>query len=540
MFCKNCGTENTHGAKFCKGCGKPLGTGENQKLSQVVDKIKAMPKKGLGVGLVALVGLIVIICALQSMGRTIKLDKYLVVETEGYDGYGTASVNIDWDAIEKKYGSKMSFKSAAKNELGGFINMMTPVDALQEYVSVTAEKNSGLSNGEVITYTWSVNEEFSKYIKCKVKCKDGSFKISGLTKVGTFDAFADLMVEFSGVAPNGSANLNYTGSEMRNSDYNCDKTSGLSNGDTVKVIIDENAIEYYAKNLGKVPAELEKEYKVAGLESYLSKISEIDESALKSMQQQASDVYNAKVAQDWEEGESLESFTYLGNYLLTAKDKDSWGTNNYLYLIYKAQVKNYFSNDGEVYDKLNDIYWYIRYEDLKVNGDGTVNVDVTDYRTPNDQFTVDSGLSDGWWEKSWYYYGYETLEELYKEVVTSNIDSYNHEDNVGSNVSIETVKQDELNTAVNGGYIFAKSDTVLLKKEELQGLSAKECKIARNEIYARHGRKFKDKELQAYFDSCDWYKGTVEPDDFEESDLSETEIANKDLIVAYEEEKGYR
>lgn len=74
----------------------------------------------------------------------------------------------------------------------------------------------------------------------------------------------------------------------------------------------------------------------------------------------------------------------------------------------------------------------------------------------------------------------------------------------------------------------------------MEGMSAEECKLARNEIYARHGRKFNDEELQAYFDACDWYEGTIEPDDFQESILSETEIANKDVIVEYEKEKGYR
>lgn len=72
-------------------------------------------------------------------------------------------------------------------------------------------------------------------------------------------------------------------------------------------------------------------------------------------------------------------------------------------------------------------------------------------------------------------------------------------------------------------YILADSGTELLTMEDLKGLSTEECKIARNEIYARH-----------------WYYGTIDSGDFNESDLSETEIANRDLIVQYEEEKGYR
>lgn len=84
------------------------------------------------------------------------------------------------------------------------------------------------------------------------------------------------------------------------------------------------------------------------------------------------------------------------------------------------------------------------------------------------------------------------------------------------------------------------SDKELLTEADLEGLSAEQCQIARNEIYARHGRMFKDETIQAYFNSCDWYEGTIAPDDFDEADLTETEIANKDLIVEYEKKMGYR
>ena len=36
-----------------------------------------------------------------------------------------------------------------------------------------------------------------------------------------------------------------------------------------------------------------------------------------------------------------------------------------------------------------------------------------------------------------------------------------------------------------------------------------------NEIYAKHGRKFKTDSIQKYFDSKSWYQPKVEPDDFD-------------------------
>ncbi len=66
------------------------------------------------------------------------------------------------------------------------------------------------------------------------------------------------------------------------------------------------------------------------------------------------------------------------------------------------------------------------------------------------------------------------------------------------------------------------------------GLDAQTLRYARNEIYARHGRRFSDQELQAYFDGKSWYQGTIEPEDFEESLLSEIEKTNAELILMYE------
>lgn len=89
-------------------------------------------------------------------------------------------------------------------------------------------------------------------------------------------------------------------------------------------------------------------------------------------------------------------------------------------------------------------------------------------------------------------------------------------------------------------YVLKDSSSRYLTKDDLQGLSADDCRIARNEIYARHGRKFDDEGLQSHFNSCSWYRGTIEPGDFQETMLSDIEVANKNLIVEYEKEMGYR
>ena len=89
-------------------------------------------------------------------------------------------------------------------------------------------------------------------------------------------------------------------------------------------------------------------------------------------------------------------------------------------------------------------------------------------------------------------------------------------------------------------YILPESASRLLTEADLANLTQEDLRIARNEIYARHGRKFLDEGLQGYFNGKSWYNGTIEPDDFKEDMLSEIERTNEDTIVNYETKMGYR
>lgn len=66
-------------------------------------------------------------------------------------------------------------------------------------------------------------------------------------------------------------------------------------------------------------------------------------------------------------------------------------------------------------------------------------------------------------------------------------------------------------------YILPESNSRYLTDSDIDGMSLREINYAKNEIYARHGRKFKSEELQTYFDSKSWYTGKYEPEDFDEN-----------------------
>lgn len=84
-------------------------------------------------------------------------------------------------------------------------------------------------------------------------------------------------------------------------------------------------------------------------------------------------------------------------------------------------------------------------------------------------------------------------------------------------------------------YILPDSGTRKLTNSDLAGLDADELELARNEIYARAGRRFNTEYIQDYFDDKWWYVGTIEPEDFTEDMLNDVEKYNVNFIRNYEE-----
>ena len=91
-------------------------------------------------------------------------------------------------------------------------------------------------------------------------------------------------------------------------------------------------------------------------------------------------------------------------------------------------------------------------------------------------------------------------------------------------------------TNYNGSYIFPTSGYKAHTAADLKGKTAKELALGRNEIYARHGRTFKTKEYQEYFNSCSWYSPNPAYDYSDDSsNLNSIEKANVKLIKEYED-----
>jgi hypothetical protein len=92
--------------------------------------------------------------------------------------------------------------------------------------------------------------------------------------------------------------------------------------------------------------------------------------------------------------------------------------------------------------------------------------------------------------------------------------------------------------ASDSGKLESKAQASLdrvLSVKELRQLSLRDLRLLRNTIYARRGRPFKSKVLQAHFSALSWYK--VDPG-YTDARLTETDLRNVALIRSVEEEFG--
>ena len=119
-----------------------------------------------------------------------------------------------------------------------------------------------------------------------------------------------------------------------------------------------------------------------------------------------------------------------------------------------------------------------------------------------------------WLQQYFYQQPWYTPDENFKDEQVSGNDKLN----VETIVSYENRIHQELSTKP-------------VTRGLLEGLFLEDASQMRQEIYARHGKVFKEPWLQKYFSSFDWYK--ADPN-FTEAALTEVEKKNISTIAAYE------
>ena len=445
MLCTHCGKEIQNGITFCPYCGSAVNNAkENTKMK------KRNPAKVLvpiaAVAVVAAGG-----WAFANRTPTIDVSKYMTLSADGYNTVGKLNIDFDTDKLEQDYGKQITtrFKKQMKNlkdDTYGLSSLTASLydgyetDLFAETCATgSADKTKGQSNGDVVTYTWDDNsDEAEEAFGVKVKYTDITYTVSGLASVNTFDAFDGVDVEFSGISPDGRATVNSlpTAAEAQGLYYTLDENSGLSNGDTVTLTVHSNRDDFSdcIDKYGAMPQATEKTFTVEGLNEYVTSADTLSDSVLVSLQNQAEDVFKSYAAQRFSNGQTFKGMTYLGNYILTPKNKDSWGDKDRIVLAYQVTVHHdYTSELNTTYDADDSFFWYITFNNVSKDADGNIASGLNDYDTPTTFVKIDSGVQKYSFSSStetWEYYGYASLDSLYNAAVNQYVENYNHQDNV--------------------------------------------------------------------------------------------------------------
>ena len=126
-----------------------------------------------------------------------------------------------------------------------------------------------------------------------------------------------------------------------------------------------------------------------------------------------------------------------------------------------------------------------------------------------------------------------TTEQIKDKNIT--ISAYPTGEKYKGNTIYEITKMTYYENAASSDYVIPNSGTKLLTNDDIKGLSKEQLAIARNEIYARHGRKFQMAEYRNYFSKKSWYKENPNYNySNENSNLNDIESKNVVFLLSAE------
>ena len=390
---------------------------------------KLLDKKiiiGIAVAVVAIVGVVV---AVATSKPTIQLNEYVTVTYEGYDSVGTAEASFDMEAFCEAYEGKL--KKIKGSESSG-----PELFAKRAIKDSKLDKTDNLSNGDEITYQWDFSvSTLEEVYDCKIECSDIKFTVAGLEEIETVDVFADVEIVYEGIAPFAKATVKNNSKEeyAKLLSFTTDATN-LGNGDTFIVTIDFTEdfgnVNGYIETYGKAPEKTEKEFVVEGLPEYITKTSQLSEDVLSSLKQQAEDTHAKHVAEEWLNGAHGDSakvtgFEYVGAYTLKSTGTSMFGsTLNKVLMVYKVDA--HVESKMESLNLSGDTTYYtaVVFDDVYVEKDGSI-VAAKNYvvEHTNHRFELEHATNT-WYSRTFFFYGYATLEELFQNEVNTNMYTY--------------------------------------------------------------------------------------------------------------------
>ena len=400
--------------------GQPQQARPPKKPFKMTKQLWALLIAVIAVVVVAIVALVVV----KNQKKKVNINDYISVEYNGYETAGTAYVDFDEtgfsEAVIKAQGKKLkNVKSLDDLDWSDLTDLMGSSNwDLIDSITFDVKPDSDLSNGDVVTVTASWNEDYEKKAGVKILSKEQEFTVEGLEEVKEVDPFEDIEVTFSGTPPYVYPNWTNNSEDdyLRYLWFNFEDYDSLDVGDTVTLTVDES--EENALANGYKFTQTSKEYIVSGVDSYVTSAADISADNLDSMKNEATDALDAYFANN-NSYIGNSGFSYEGSYYLVAKNSDTWGDTNVLYLVFSTTVTS-----AENAFEPTVVYFPVKYTNIMALSDGSQN-----FNTYGDiEGYTELEYDDGWYNVEGYTDGAQMFNDL---VVTQKVDyTYEVTDNL--------------------------------------------------------------------------------------------------------------
>lgn len=280
-ICPHCGA-SMNGATVCPQCGaditsattphSDISTGKSSFLKKNIPQEK---RKYVVAGFVALMVLLLCLSFLLPRKKNvILLTDYVHIDSvTGADGYGHLEYSFDSYSVYQKL-SGMDVKSDKDSEaLFSEENLLKAekIMTVLEGVTVTADKNDNLSNGDKVTLTVSFDNPTKEKLDFELRGGEVSYTVEGLAEGLPFDPFSEdiISIAFTGASGSGEAIIGLvSGDDMYKAvTYSFSNNYNLSNGDEVVLtaVFDQ---QYFAALGYAVPDQCSETYIVSGLKDF--------------------------------------------------------------------------------------------------------------------------------------------------------------------------------------------------------------------------------------------------------------------------------
>ena len=361
--------------------------------------------------------------------KTIVLKDYVKFEVTGMDTAGKAKCKYDWEKMLED--NLEAFGLDAVNQPDALMVLAN----LDSHLKGNLDREEGLSNGDQITFNWSVKdlEALEEKYNATFQTEDVTFTVAGLQEAQQFDPFDYLQISYDGISPKGSVRVSADSTLPVNGIYfEADRTSNLANGDTIVVTFGGENVKDLCFQKGYVPTQTEKAFTVEGLSEYLQTLDSLPEDAFQKMDKHAQECLTASYASSYSSIKNvsdLKKIELVGNYLLTPKDSSIWtSTNDLLYFVYLITAVDH--TEGVQENQTFQYYWYASYKDIILLDDGTCSFNLGSVSIPDGSVVLTVVFGEAFAHGGLAYTGYEDLDSLFNKHVAAYIDKFKYESTV--------------------------------------------------------------------------------------------------------------